>query len=367
MDADEALRRLRAADPASDVDGTWDGSPAQARAAVRQEPSTQLGRGRVLIPAGAAAAVVAAIAISVSLLPRSNPTVAGEGTASNPPTSVPSSTPPTSSSSPAPGDDPRERAEALLTTLLAGVEPLPGALPSDTPPDEAVKSAPEGYGPPNVLEHDRWWTAPGSVNDALQYYRTHTPDDLTLSGTASRSNTKTGEVGPESLMFDYPDTSYAHGVQVLISVIAHDGGVAVGAYTIGVWIPERDPAFTIVGATSVDVTVRRDALPGNEGRIGAPTVHRTLDGAVVDQLAQLVNALPVELPSARHCPNMAGIFEDKLVFATQSGPIHVLDTVNGCPVIGITLPGGQHGLFASGDLDATLMELLGLPKNYGRS
>lgn len=362
MDLDETLRRLRAADPAADVTGTWDGSFAQERAtAGYSEAVAKRRRPTTLIAALAAAAVVAAVAIGVSLFPRPARTIAGDGTAATGSAIPSSSTPPTGSTTP-PTGDPHAETDALLAQLLAAVSPPPGASPAQTPPDPAVSDAASGPGSDNALEQAKWWTAPGSVDDVLAFYRAHPPDGLTLSGLSSTGNTRTGSVGPESLIFNSPDTDYAREVQVSISVIAMDSGVAVGAYAQAIWIPVRDPDTVLAGVSSVDVVVTRTKAPG---RPGAPTVTRTLTGADAQTLTDAINALPVPTPGVFSCPAMFGGITDDLTFVTAAGTVHAVEDLTGCEGIMMTLPDGTtHGL-ASGDFNATLMGVLGLPANYG--
>jgi hypothetical protein len=348
-DIEGALERLRAADPAAGLDNAWAGSAAQDIVAVRTVPQPTRRR-TVFLAAASAALAVAGIGFAVTELRPAASRPAGQGTTPSPV-----------------AGNPREQTDRLLAELLEGVPALPGASAASTSPVSALTDAPSRWGSPDVLEHERWWTAPGSVDTALEFYRTHPPDGLPASGSASVGNTRTGEVGPDSLYFDSPDTVYARGVVVMISVIAKDGGVAVGAYTQGVWIPERDPATLLADVTSVDVTVQRGNGTNHPPFGGAPTVHRVLSGADADRLAQVVNALPADVGGALSCPMIRGNFDDTLVFTAANGLTRVVATVTGCSRAGVTAPDGTKQLLAIGALDSTLMDVLGLPKNYGRS
>lgn len=301
---------------------------------------------RVLALAGAAAAV-AAVAIGVSALPR--PTSAGSGAVQD-------------SGSP-PGGDPRMQTEALLTGLITRVMPPPGAMTAMTAPVRALRSAPEAVASPNLVQRSRWWTTPGTVDDALGYFRSHPPDGLRADGVDMLSGGKNGVV-QQSLAFAHGDTGYAREVQVLISVIGYGGRAAIGAYAQAIWIPPRDPATLLTGVRSVHVIVTRSRAAG---RPGAPTVVRTLGGTAAGELADVINHLPGATPGIVSCPAEFPGITNQLDFATDNTTVRVVEELTGCAGVQITLADGSTHAFQAGRLNATLMRLLGLPENYGLS
>lgn len=300
--------------------------------------------GRIAVVVVTAATVVVATAAAVRY---DGPTTPGRGTAA---------------AGPAP-NAPRDRTVELLTALLASVPVLPGAIRRDTAPTPSLAQPSSEPASANLLDRHEWWTAPGSADAVLAYFHAHPPRGTTFSGTATSGNTRTGAVGASSLSYDALDTSYAREVQAQVSVVAFHGGVALRADAQAIWVPARDPGTRIVGPTSVAVTVLRARTPRGPG---APTVRRTLTGHDAAVLADVVNTLPVTTPGFTSCPADFPGLTDTLGFATRSGAVAVVADLTGCAGVQVRPPHGRAHFFGAGGLDATLMRLLGLPKNYGQ-
>ncbi len=127
-----------------------------------------------------------------------------------------------------------------------------------------------------------------------------------------------------------------------------------------IWNPSRPRGEFAVGITSVDVTVVR---PGT-----APTVHRTLVGTAAEQIAKAFNALPTTGGSwgPRECGLLRHLdFVDTLVFHTDAGTITAENKLlYFCSTLVVEVK-GVNTVTLAGDLDATLLRLLGLPASYG--
>jgi hypothetical protein len=335
MDVDEALRRLRAADPGADVSGEWSGSPAQRRTYEREETHSTPRRRSVLL-AVAAASVVVLVAIGAATLYRSGD-VSGHGSALTPAGTA------------------RSRTDALLSDLLAAVPVLPGASARTSAPTPALAQPPTEPGSSNAVDRHAWWTAPGSADAALAYFSSRPPRGMASSGGGFGHSV-------QWLTFDGHDTPFAREVAVQVTVVAVATGTAVRADAQAIWIPARDPGAVIAGVTSVTVTVTRTR---SSRGTGAPTVRRTLSRDDAQSLADVVNALPVPTPGELGCPAQFAGITDTLDFATSSGSVHVVDELTGCGGVTVRTPdGAQHG-FQGGSLDRTLLRLLGLPAGYG--
>src|SRR5262249_15497626 len=140
----------------------------------------------------------------------------------------------------------------------------------------------------NLIDRAAFWTAPGTLAEALTFYEAHPPVGLTLTGT--------GTVGGQALrIFTDPHAKGSFdSPQVEITVITFGAGVAVRADAMAIWIPTK-PASAYIGAvSSVDVTVVR---PG-----AAETVRRTLTGAAAQRLADAIDALSLAPSGVFSCP-----------------------------------------------------------------
>ena len=112
--------------------------------------------------------------------------------------------------------------QADLDRELATAPVLPGAMDTSGSSDPALNdTAPAGL----PVDMNRWWTAPGSVQAALTYLKTHPPTGAELDGTGTSSG------GTSAPLYSI---IYGHAGQpplpfLEIDVVAHGGGVAVRA------------------------------------------------------------------------------------------------------------------------------------------
>ncbi len=356
----DASERLRAADPAPVVNGTWAESPARAIAHQRlaDEGADVINIGRSDVPRrrqtlwpSVAAAAVLAVALGVAALE-------WHGTDRAPTASGSTSTDPTTSS------EQKRKTEALLDSLLAEVPEVPGARTADTSPSHLLDGAQSWTGSPNTVDRHRWWTAPGTVDDVCQYLHDHRPTGLLATGTTSSNDPKSGEY-VEMLAWEGYGTDYATYVEVQVAVTEVDGGVGIRADAQAIWLPVRDPADVLGEVTSVDVTITRTIYGGGVVP-GGPTVRRTLTGADAQTLATLVDGLTEDMVPARGCVNQLGHFVDAFTFRTVSGrTLEVTAAVSGCPQVTVSVPGRPDLLLVAGTLDTEALHLLGLPADYG--
>jgi hypothetical protein len=208
---------------------------------------------------------------------------------------------------------------------------------------------------PNVVTATRWWTAPGTVEEALGYLRAHPPAGLRGGGHGAFL---TSRVTVRGLMFDGRSTRAYRGLTLVVAVTRHGAGVAVRADAQAVWVPARTPAEHIdpTTLTSVDVTVTRLEV--------APTAHRAVTGADARALAAVVNGLPVLTPGTRGCMRDLGSV-DSLVFHGAGPDVVVRAEATGCMVAEVSVSGRPQPVLAGGSLvDQAVVELLGLPPAY---
>jgi hypothetical protein len=367
---DEAMRELRAADPAAGVQGAWAGSPAQglvrgrlddlddgAAEIIAVEPHRR-GSRRWLLAAGAAAVVVA-VSVGLTQLGGSSagrPAASGGPNAAGGPTTGPSG--PTTGPGFAHGfpHDPQAATRRLLTAVLDTFPTLPHAVLRASAPSPQLTQPGSLPGISNLVDVRRWWTAPGSMAHALRYVRRHLPAGLTAAGSSTSGNVG-GVVLSRGLDFSatLPHTLYAQGAEVLMRVVRLAGGVAVRVDVQGEWIPERTAAETIVAPSAVDVTVWA-------GRV-TPAAHRVFGPKEAGVLAKAVNRLPVTVAEATGCPaeRGRGPREDDLVFSTPRGQVRVVLSTFCQDVANVSADGTAQPLLAGEDLNATVRAAVGLP------
>ena len=100
---------------------------------------------------------------------------------------------------------------------------LPGAIESLTAPD---KSFTVGQSPPSTeVFVQRWWTASGTVDQALDYLGKHTPEGLTVAAPTAIS----GPGYPKGRGIIYSAGSAAESIPMTVLVYQWDRGVVIWA------------------------------------------------------------------------------------------------------------------------------------------
>jgi hypothetical protein len=112
-------------------------------------------------------------------------------------------------------------ARADLERELATAPVLPGATETSRSPTPALDDTPQTD---LRVDLNRWWTAPGSVAQALEYLKAHPPSGAEVDGTGTR--TQPGQPSVYSIMFGHPTQTLP---MLEIDVTAHRDGVAVHA------------------------------------------------------------------------------------------------------------------------------------------
>jgi hypothetical protein len=308
-------------------------------------------RRRYLAPALAAAAVVA-IAVPVAVLVTHD---SGTPLAKVPPIK------PTPAVSTTPAD-PHQAAIRTAETIIATAPMVSGASQVDQPP-LAVLDEPGSIPGAQHVQRTRFWTAPGTVDAAIAYLKSHPPPGLSPSGSGSAGGPGTPTV--EMLTFEAGAFGTDTFKSLQYSVVAFRGGVAVRADAQVIWAPRRSPADMVRSSvTSVDVVVVRKNPQLHQG---APTVRTTLTGAAARQLADVVNRLPRAVPTVHmSCPAMLGgeWWSDTLVFHSSGPTAEVVDNMTGCASITFQI-GSRKTIQLDGNLNGPVLHALGLPAGYG--
>jgi hypothetical protein len=251
----------------------------------------------------------------------------------------------------------------FVEQALAGAPTLPGATLTDHAPTTALDEPSGILSNGNLIDRAAFWTAPGTLADAISYFVANPPTGTTLDGTGTAGNANTNTIDEQSLTFLFTAPSAgSEDAQLQIAVVPLGSGVAIRVDAAASWLPTKSAAEYIGLVTSVDVTVYRTAL-GAGGTPAAPTVRRTLTGAAAQRLAAAIDALPVDTPGVRHCPSGRG-FSDELLFHAAGRTINATNTVGGCGGVSLTADGTTLPRLAGG-IDSEIMAALGLPTNYG--
>ena len=261
--------------------------------------------------------------------------------------------------------DPHEAAIRTAHTIVVTAPTPPGASQVDQSPLAALNEPAETPGAQHVQE-TRFWTAPGSVNDAISYLSAHPPQNMRSDGGGSLS----GPDIPTTRTLDFEADDFR---SLEYSVVAYRDGIAIRADARVLWAPRRLPADTVPpSVSSVDVLVVRQNPQLHQG---APTARRTLTGTAARALADFVNRLPRAIPTGYvSCPADIGgeRWSDRLVFHSAGPTARVEVNLAGCasttftvghrqPIqLSFTFPGAIAGI------DRQILSALGLPANYGR-
>jgi hypothetical protein len=323
----------------------------------------------LLAPVLAAAAIVAVAVTIAALVGRDAPAHTPSGRSAPARPAGRTSQPPSSIDA---GENERQHAADLVARdvtaevvprLLAAAPVVPGATRVAHAPVKALRQPMETPASPNLVRRTRWWTAPGTMADAIAYYGAHPPGGTKKDGssTAAGPGGTTAEgvsFGPSGGRWLRP-TVYTE-LELLVSVAPTAHGVAIRVDADAIWLPQRTPAEHIPGdVTSVHVVVDRNGHP--------VTVRRTLRAAEARSLATVVNGLPVSTPGEFSCPADFG-GQDRLTFHGARGDVQVDADTSGCA--GVTVGRqSEHNPPLSGGrtLDHAVLRALGLPANYGGS
>jgi hypothetical protein len=249
--------------------------------------------------------------------------------------------------------------------LLRAAPVLPGAQRRTTAPTSELRRAVGGRRQIGTLVQrgNRWFTAPGTMDEAIAYLRAHVPAGMKLDGTGTGS--RYGVITSENITYAIWDIGDLRDTYLNIFVAPYRGGVGVGMYATAYWVPSRPPGYLIADATSVTVTVRRGGAHADPRYAHAPTVRRVLQGAVVGKLASAVNRLQPPFLTNTSCTFQYARFDDSLVFATPTGSVRAFATTTGCTKLTLDFADGRHLDLDPGGLDAAVLHALGLPRNYG--
>lgn len=268
---------------------------------------------------------------------------------------------------PSSAEDPHQvAAEATTQRLVKMVgTPLPSVQPAQSFPVPGFT----GHGPATISHAagaSSYWVSSQSPSDVRSYLQSHPPNGL--AGGHNMSTQTVAQAVVYQLTFGPPGASEAAGgasPQVTISWTATKSGAAVLVNAFVVWAPTRSAASgrlpTTIDSLHVDIN-RGDSLP---------SVHRDIKGQGVQQLAALINSLPLAVAATTSCGAEIGPGSDQLEFvaAGKHFDVTVLGIIDvpGCEVISLGFGSSSESNLEGGyQVHRSLLKLLDLPPSYAK-
>jgi hypothetical protein len=320
--------------------------------AIAATEAARPGRGRVLVAAAAAVALVAGgTAYAVSRGSGPCAPVAGPRT----PTSTPTGDH---------GPSLRTNAEnhalavAMAGRVAASLPAYPGAREAtvgEVPPLKVlnVVSSPERY----TVTRSRFWTVPGTPRTVAGWYASHPPAGFVSDGGPTGVG---GESRPDGGWIDdvfldqTPPRRYAPaGASILVQTTRlSDGSVGIRATVDAVWRPARPAASYVSDVRAVTVRTTVTTYGTQTPRVRHHTVRISSPDAV-GALVTAYNALPGWPPFFHSCPMQQLQRTYRIVFHTASGDVSVSGPMSCYDVLTVRRDGRRVGPYL--DLGSDLL------------
>jgi hypothetical protein len=269
--------------------------------------------------------------------------------------SPPSAAPPSPSDTSGTQDQGARAAAIAESERLLGLTPTPpGAAPTTSAPVPALHHPSQTPATSYLIDRSTWWTVPMSATATMAWIRTHPPSGLrrTTSGSGVGANGPFADVGFE----DEPSGSFTSATLLIEVVPTGPGTSAIRVDGQTIWLPPR-PAATLVPPDPAQASL--------VAYHGSPTDvldQRTLTGVEANDLATLINGLPVDTGGAYNCAEGTGP-RFQVTFPTANGPL-VFTEIPECFSVSVTLDGASElPLRDDAGLARVLRTKLGLPAN----
>ena len=240
-----------------------------------------------------------------------------------------------------------------MQALLAQVALPPGSQVATTAPVPMLTAPAVSMISTNLIDVSGWWTMPGTVNAVLAHIKAHPPAGTTSIGTASSGGYSFPNGMAQAILFDTAATHDYADPQLMITVSADAGQVAVRADAQAIWRPMRSAAETLTASTITAGSAENNAL----GAGGLRKSSVALTKAQVRQLVALLNGLDTAAPLRSDCPSVTST--RTLTFDTAAGRVQF--DLYGCTGITVTAADTQQpALQDSGALENWINALFGV-------
>ena len=230
-----------------------------------------------------------------------------------------------------PGTSREQITRDAMRALLAQVALPPGSQVATTAPVPGLTAPAVSLISANVIDVSGWWTMPGTVDGVLAYIKAHPPVGTTAieaDSSGSPNNMAEAVTFATTPTHDYVDP------QLMITVSADAGQVAVRADAQATWRPTRSVAETLTAASITAGT----AESSRSGAGGPSSSSVALAESQVHQLVALLNGLDTAAPVVSNCPSITTT--TKVTFDTATGPVQ-FDLTN-CINVNVTAAGAQQ-------------------------
>ena len=271
----------------------------------------------------------------------------------------------TASPARAAGASPQQTARADASAALRAFVAPPGA--------RRLAGAPAGSAVPfsllsssgNDVITTGWWTYPGTQDQAIAWFMSHTPPGTTRTGTGAIDSVP-------FLSFGRSSTALLQVRELEIQVAAYDGSTLLRVDGHDIWRPAHPAAAVIPsGVTRIVLT----ATPGSNPSKALPakrTLATVTDPSLVAKAVALINELPTAPVGKINCPAYFGAglvidFYQGGVGANATSPAAVVvDRMSGCAGTLLSVRGGpkQVALEDSGQQILDLLKV-SLPRQAG--
>jgi hypothetical protein len=263
------------------------------------------------------------------------------------------------------GESPQQIARADVSAALRAFVAPPGArrLAGAPAGSAGLFSLPPSGG--NDMVTTEWWTYPGTQDQALAWFMSHTPPGTTRTGTGAMDSVP-------FLSFGRSATALLQLRELGIQVAVHDGSTLLRVDGHDTWRPARPAAAVIPGGvTRLVLTTTPGLNAGGPASVARPLAAVTDPGQVAKVVA-LVNALPTAPVGVFNCPNDSGaqlvidFYRGSSSGNDRSPAAVVVDRMGGCGGTELSVRGGPQNV-ALADSGQQILDLLkvSFPRQVG--
>jgi hypothetical protein len=174
-----------------------------------------------------------------------------------------------------------------------------GALPHAGSPNSRLDNPAQSVAVGSLVDHNLWWTAPGTMAGFLAFLQAHPPQGFT--------HDMTGSGGTDQVTTWGYNRNGSQDETLLVSVIRDGDHVDVRADAQVIWTPDKTSAEIIpptLTSATFDYKGPMAHSFGSDTTTPKPAhAHRVLTGTVLRRVAAAVNALQTEPAGAEYsCP-----------------------------------------------------------------
>jgi hypothetical protein len=260
----------------------------------------------------------------------------------------------------------RDATRREVRRLLA-LAPVPAGATKASGPLKVLSGPAMGTpGTSSLIDAHRFWQTTMSMDAVYQYVSKHRPPGLKPDGTENGGG---AGVTYEGISWSEPDTAYATGLQVDVSLASRGQDTLIRTDGLGEWLDPR-PVHDTVKGQRLRVTVTEGCPASDAGIVGvrspgqgldesllphaAPTAalicayggsnfkppftlraHRSLGAGAAARIARQANKLPISHTDGdtRFCPMDDGSFDVVVLSYSGHPDVDLADHATGCGTV----------------------------------